>query len=118
MKQIEDFLPYKVTFSSVKFFAIVMLMFFAWGYRAGAGEEAGTISLLVFIASFIAAFFYPLHTIWLHFTAMAKAKKQYQVFAGELEPVTLHAMLAEPGLRVGAKKIIRSVLQEMNHHDA
>ncbi len=118
MKQIEDFAPYKVTFSSVKFCALVMLMFFAWGYHEGAGEKAGTFSLLVLFGLFVATFFYPLHTLWLHYYSMHIAKKKYWCFAQGLDVSSLKKMLADPMLRATTKQIIKSVLKEKDHHDA
>lgn len=118
MKQIEDFAPYQVTFSSVKFCALVMLMFFAWGYHEGAGEKAGTFSLLVLFASFVATFFYPLHTLWLHYHSMHIAKKQYLGFAQGLDVSSLKTMLADPALRPTTKQVIKSVLKEKVPHDA
>jgi hypothetical protein len=104
---LEQLMPKKVQFSSFIFFSFVVIGYLSWGYRIGAKEQAGAISFLLSWVSLVAAFAYPLITIYRHKLQLKIASARYQQHLNALSKRELLTLLSHPELRRSSAKMVR-----------
>jgi len=95
---VEDVFADKPRFSSLLYIGMAIALFVSVAYRKGAGDVAGTPSLLVMLACYLLTFGYPV-VVYLQFVVRRKkAVTLYQQHLLELTELELRTLRAHPKL--------------------
>jgi hypothetical protein len=106
---VEDVMVGKPKFSSLLYISLAFVLFFSVAYRKGAGDMAGTTSLVVMLICYAITFGYPL-VVYLQFISRRKQAVQvYKQHCSALTEEELKDLRAQPKLSKFSKKYVDHV---------
>ncbi|WP_445768698.1 hypothetical protein [Rheinheimera sp.] len=103
---IEDLMAKKVKLSTPLFVTFIILMLMTWGYRIGAGDKAGILSFILYLAFLALSFGYPIVIFRRHLQLFISAKAAYQSYLNGLGKHELLELSRHSAIRPNSKRMV------------